>query len=140
MWRSPACVLQCSVLVKQLCCCLNRSGSQCLWNPLSSLASSFHPFCTAVFFFSLSLFWPGRLGGDHLSHLQAAPSSDRLIFTSLAVIKCPPLCSFFLQPSFHPSSSTSALVLCLPGRLAPLAQSHNVGVCDAFSCFGTPNN
>lgn len=39
------------VLVKQFCCWLNQSGSQCLWNPLSSQASSFPPFCTAVFFF-----------------------------------------------------------------------------------------
>lgn len=129
--------LQRSELVKQCCCRLNQSGSQCLWNPLSSAASSFPPFCKAVFLFFGGGGWRG---GNRLSHLRAAPSSDRLIFTSLAVIKCPPLCSLFLRPSFHPSSSTSALVLCLPSRLSSLAQPHNVGVCDAFSCFGTQNN
>lgn len=36
-------------LVEQFCCWLNQSGSQSLWNLLSSQASSFPPFCTAVF-------------------------------------------------------------------------------------------
>lgn len=93
------------------CDWLNQSGSQCLWKPSSSHTCE-----------------PLR------------PETD-LIFTSHAAIKCPPLCSFFLQPSSHPStsssSSSSALVLCLPGLLCPLAESHNAWVCDAFSSFGT---